>query len=147
MAKKSTNKKLEAAFLKHERETHDQIAKLEKVMNNLGIKIKGVKCEAILGIVKEAEEMIKEAKEPEVRDAALIAAAQKAEHYEIASYGSLCNFATRLGHDTEAKLLHSILEQEKKTDAALTDLAEAGINDQADKPVKKTSWFGSEAAA
>ena len=147
MAKKATDKKLEAAFLKHERETRDQIAKLEKVMNNLGIKIKGVKCEAIVGIVKEADEMIKESKDPEVRDAALIAAGQKAEHYEIATYGSLCNFALRLGHESEAKILHSILEQEKKTDAALTALADAGINNQADKPVKQSTWFGGESHA
>jgi ferritin-like metal-binding protein YciE len=151
MAKKATDKKLEAAFLKHERETKDQIAKLERVMNNLGIKVKGVKCEAILGIIKEADEMIKESKDPEVRDAALIAAGQKAEHYEIATYGSLCTFAQKLGHPAEAKILHSILEQETRTDEALTELAESGINERADKPEKPnkgvTSWLVGESHA
>lgn len=148
MAKKATDKKLQAGFLKHEKETKDQIAKLERVMNSLGIKVKGKKCPAILGIIAEAEELMKECKEPEVLDAALIAAGQKAEHYEIATYGTLCNFAKRLGHSAEATILHSILEQEKKTDEALTDLANGGINEKADKPEKKdSSWFGESRAA
>ena len=131
MAKKATNPQLEKAFLKHEKETTDQIAKLERVMESLGIKVKGKKCPAILGIIEEAEELMKEAKDPEVRDAALIAAAQKAEHYEIATYGTLCNFAKRLGHTAEGKILHSILEQEKATDEGLTELANSGINEAA----------------
>jgi ferritin-like metal-binding protein YciE len=131
MAKKASDPELERAFLKHEKETGDQIAKLERVMQALDIKVKGKKCPAILGIIEEAEELMKEAKDDEVRDAALIAAAQKAEHYEIATYGTLCNFAKRLGHLAEAKILHSILEQEKATDESLTDLANSGINEAA----------------
>lgn len=134
MAKKATNPELSKAFLKHEKETTDQIAKLERVMESLGIKVKGKKCPAILGIIEEAEELMKDAKDPEVRDAALIAAAQKAEHYEIATYGTLCNFAKRLGYETEGKILHSILEQEKATDEGLTDLANSGINEAANDP-------------
>lgn len=126
MAEKATNAKLEAAFTKHLRETEDQIRKLEQVMKSLDITVKAEKCDAIEGIVKEAEHMMKEAKDPEVLDAALIAAAQKVEHYEIATYGTLCTFAKQLGYTAEGKILHSILEQEKATDEALSGLAETG---------------------
>ncbi len=148
MAKKATNPELAKGFLKHEKETHDQIAKLERVMTSIGIKVKGKKCPAILGIIEEAHELIKESKDPEVRDAALIAAGQKAEHYEIASYGTLCNFAKRLGYTTEAGILHSILEQEKMTDEALTKLANSGINDAANDPIdRKLPRTASDAAS
>ncbi len=131
MAKKACSPELSAAFLKHEKETGDQISKLERVMKSLEITVKGKKCPAILGIIEEAEELMKEAANDETMDAALIAAGQKAEHYEIATYGSLCSFANRLGHTKEAEILHSILEQEKMTDEALTDIAESGVNDAA----------------
>ncbi len=131
MAKKANDPALSAAFLKHEKETGDQIAKLERVMESLDIKVKGTKCPAILGIIEEAEELMKDAADSETLDAALIAAGQKAEHYEIATYGTLCNFAKRLGYTSEAKILHSILEQEKSTDEKLTELADGGINDAA----------------
>ncbi len=128
MAKKATSPKLKQGFEKHLEETEDQIAKLEKVMKSLNIKIKGEKCEAIEGLLKEGEELMKDAKDDETRDAALICAAQKVEHYEIATYGCLCAFAKRLGYNDEAKILHSILEQERKTDETLTKLAEGPAN-------------------
>ncbi len=128
MAKKAPDAKLAAAFTKHREETESQIEKLEQVMDSLDIKIKGEKCEAMAGILKEAEEMMGDATEPEVLNASMIAAAQKVEHYEIATYGSLVCWATELGYTAQAKLLTSILEQEKKTDVTLTKLAESGIN-------------------
>lgn len=132
MAKKASDPKVEAAFKKHEAETVTQVEKLERVMTALGMKVKGEKCEAIEGILKEAEEMMKEAGTDAVRDAAMVAAAQKVEHYEMATYGTLVCYATSLGHKAEAKLLQSILDQERKTDEALTALAEGGINDMAE---------------
>jgi len=96
------------------------------------MKPEGEKCEAIEGLIKEAKSIIKETKDDETINAALIAAAQKVEHYEIATYGALCAFAKQLGYDEAAKTLHSILEQEKSADEKLTDLAYAGINDMAD---------------
>lgn len=132
MQKKASNAKLAAAFKKHETETVTQIEKLERVMTSLGMKVKGEKCDAIEGIIKEAEGIMKECANEAVCDAAMIAAAQKVEHYEIATYGTLVCYANGLGHKSEAKLLQSILDQERKTDEALTTLAENGINDMAE---------------
>jgi ferritin-like metal-binding protein YciE len=138
MAKKCPNPKLAAAFQKHQEETATQIEKLEQVMTSLDIKVKGKKCPAILGIIEEAEEIMSDFKgEDAVLCAGMIAAGQKAEHYEIATYGTLCQWATDLGYKTQAKLLHSILEQEKKTDIALTQLAESGINESAEPRTSK----------
>jgi len=124
MAASATDPQLRKAFETHLRETGDQLKKIERVMAMLGLKARGEKCEAIDGILKETENLISHAKNDLVLDAVLIAAAQKVEHYEIATYGTLCAFANRLGYKEEAKLLHEILEQEKKTDLALTRLAE-----------------------
>lgn len=124
MAKKANDAKLKKAFETHLEETKDQIVKIENIMRSLDIKIKGEKCEAIEGLLKEADELMSNIKEPEALDAGLILAAQKIEHYEIATYGCLCAFANRLGYKAVGKILHSILEQERKTDSALTNLAE-----------------------
>ncbi len=131
MAQAATDEDLANAFETHQDETGEQIAKLEQVFELLDMKPAGEKCEAIEGLLKEAKEIIKDTKDDEVINAALIAAAQKVEHYEIATYGSLCAFAKRLGYDEAATLLHEILEQEKETDEKLTDLAETGVNDMA----------------
>lgn len=132
MSKKAPDAKLSSAFLKHKEETEDQIAKLEQVMTSLDIKVKGIKCEAMAGLLEEADEMMKESVEDEVLCAAMIAAAQKVEHYEIATYGTLVCWANNLGYKQQAKLLQSILDQEKKTDVSLTTLAESGINSAAE---------------
>lgn len=132
MAEKATDENLIQAFTKHLNETGGQIAKLEQVFSLLGMKPEGEKCEAIEGLLKEAKEIIKDTDDDETINASLIAAAQKIEHYEIATYGCLCAFAKRLGHTEAGDLLHSILEQEKATDVSLTGLAEqGGINDMA----------------
>lgn len=133
MAKKATDRQLKDAFETHLKETEHQIVKLEDVMESLGIAVEGEKCEAIEGLLKEAKELIATTTDDEALDAALILAAQKVEHYEIATYGCLCAFANRLGHTGEAEVLHSILEQERATDEILTKLAEKspGINERA----------------
>ena len=129
MIKKAPDAKSEAAFEKHYEETETQIEKLEQVMKSLDIKVKGKKCPAILGILEEAEELMSDFEgEDSVLSAAMIAAAQKVEHYEIATYGTLVQWATDLGYKSQAKLLQSILDEEKKTDVALTKLAQSGVN-------------------
>ncbi len=136
MARKASNPKAAAAFEKHKAETEDQIARLDQVMKSMGMPAKGKKCEAIEGIIREAEEMMQDAGTPEVCDAALIAAGQKVEHYEIATYGTIICWAEELGYSKEAKILRTILDQEKKTDLALTKLAEGGVNEAAEAPRK-----------
>ncbi len=128
MAKKANSPKLSQAFTKHLEETKSQIEKLEQVMNSCGVKVKGKKCEAIEGLIKEAEELMSDSEKSEVLDAAIIAAAQKVEHYEMATYGTLCAWAKQLGLTTEGKTLHSIYDQEQGADEKLSELAESGIN-------------------
>ncbi len=131
MAKKASNEKLANAFLKHRDQTEGQIERLDKAFEMIGKKAKGKKCEAILGIIAEGEEVIEEAEDQEVLDAGLIAAAQAAEHYEIARYGTLCAWAKQLGKPQLARLLHQTLEEERQTDELLTKLAETSVNEAA----------------
>ena len=123
MADKATNPELRDAFLSHLDETKDQVSKLVQVMGSLDIEIKAEECEAIKGILKEAKELMGNTDDRQALDAALILAAQKVEHYEIATYGCLCAFAECLGFTSEAQILHSILDQEKNADSTLTSLA------------------------
>ncbi len=140
MVKKAPDAKASAAFQKHQEETATQIEKLEQVMTSLDIKIKGKKCPAILGIIEEAEELMSDFEgQDAVMTAGMIAAAQKVEHYEIATYGTLVCWANELGYKQQAKLLTSILDQEKKTDVALTQMAESGVNQAAELPSKKAA--------
>lgn len=131
MAKAATSPQLKAGFEQHLRETENQIARLEEVCRAVGCKTGSNTCEATEGLIAEGEEVMKLGLDAETLDAGLIAAAQKVEHYEIALYGTLCAFAKRLGHPDAARLLHQTLEEEKATDAKLTQLAESGINEQA----------------
>jgi ferritin-like metal-binding protein YciE len=131
MAKAANSPQLKAGFEQHLRETETQIGRLEEVCRAVGCKTGGNTCEATEGLIKEGEEVMKLGLDADTLDAGLIAAAQKVEHYEIAMYGTLCAFAKKLGHADAARLLHQTLEEEKATDAKLTQLAEAGINDQA----------------
>ena len=127
MAKKATSKKLQTAFTKHHKETEKQIDRLDRVFALIGKRASGKKCPAIEGIIEEAEEVIKEAKDPTIRDAAMLAAAQSVEHYEISRYGTLVAWAEQLGMTDAARLLQQTLDEEKKTDAALTKLAESSL--------------------
>ena len=124
MAKKATNEDLQFGFEQHLEETKNQISKLEQVFELCGYEKEREECEAIEGLLEEGEGLMKEAESGATLDSALIAAAQKVEHYEIASYGALCKMAKKLGQDDAAKLLHEILEQEKATDEKLTKLCD-----------------------
>ena len=128
MAKAASSEELRAGFEEHLEQTREHIRRLEKVFESVEASPNGVKCDGMEGLIKEGEEVIKEVKDPEVRDAGLIAAAQKVEHYEIACYGTVCTYAELLGDSEACSLLGATLEEEKETDRKLTELAETGIN-------------------
>ena len=128
MAKAAQSDQLRAAFQKHEGETEGQVARLEQVFELLGEPAKGKTCDAIMGLVKEGQEIIKEFKNTEALDAGLLAAAQAVEHYEISRYGTLKTWALELGMNDAARLLDQTLKEEEKTDEALTQLAKAAVN-------------------
>lgn len=131
MAKAATDKKLARGFLDHLKETEEHIVRIEQAAASTGMKLKRNKCEAMEGLVAEGAEAIEEIEKGPVLDVALIAAAQKVEHYEIASYGTLVELARQLGFDEAADLLAETLDEEKATDEKLTELAEGGINENA----------------
>jgi ferritin-like metal-binding protein YciE len=134
MLKKAKNQQLKAAFETHMKETEGQVERLEQVFEALGEKAKGKKCHAMEGLLEEAKEMMGEDMEDDVMDAALIAAAQKVEHYEIASYGTVRTWAQLLGNKDVARLLQQTLDEEGKTDKLLSKLAESSINVEAATP-------------
>ena len=131
MISKVSDQQLQSAFLTHLAETEHHIARVEEVFRMHGEKPKAVTCPAIDGIVTEAEEIMGEASDPEVLDAAALAAAQAVEHYEIARYGTLKTWAAELGLKEAVKLLDATLAEEKKTDETLTRLAEQEVNQHA----------------
>ena len=131
MAKAAQNEDLAAAFEKHQAETEEHVTRLEQVFELMEEPAKGKTCPAILGILEEGQEMMKEFKGSSALDAALVAAAQSVEHYEISKYGSLRTWAEELGQTEAVGLLDETLEEEKATDEALTDLAEAVVNAEA----------------
>jgi ferritin-like metal-binding protein YciE len=133
MAKKASSKKLQTAFTKHEKETERQVERLDQVFELLGKRAKGKECPAIDGIIEEAEEVMKEAKDDTIRDAAMLAAAQAVEHYEISRYGTLVAWAEKMEMSDAAQLLEATLEEEKATDLKLTQLAESEINVEAEE--------------
>jgi ferritin-like metal-binding protein YciE len=133
MAKKASSADLAAAFEAHLDETQEQVVRLEEIFGILEKPARGKKCPAIDGIIEEGEEIIKEAKDDTVRDAGMLAAAQAVEHYEISRYGTLKAWAEKLGMDDVASLLDETLEEEKKTDLKLTDLADSEINIEANE--------------
>ncbi|EOM2550117.1 ferritin-like domain-containing protein, partial [Escherichia coli] len=129
LSRSAYSDKLTAAFQSHLDETHGQIERIDQVVDSEdGLKLKRIKCAAMEGLIEEANEVIESTDKNEVRDAALIAAAQKVEHYEIASYGTLVTLAEQLGYKKAAKLLKETLEEEKATDVKLTDLAFNNVN-------------------
>lgn len=128
MARQATSEELAAGLTDHLEETRGQIVRLEKVFELLGKKAQAKKCEAMEGLLKEGEGIMEETAQGPVRDAGIIAAAQKVEHYEIASYGTLAAFATLLGEEEVAELLQETLEEEKAADMKLTEVAESAIN-------------------
>jgi ferritin-like metal-binding protein YciE len=131
MAKKASSDELRQAFEEHLKETENQIQRLEKVFKELDMAPKGKKCEGIEGIISEGKEMMKEIDEPSLLDAALISAAQKVEHYEIASYGTVRTYAEMLNMENVANLLQETLDEESQANEKLTKLALNGVNEEA----------------
>ena len=131
MEKAAHAKELKAAFKAHLKQTEGQVARLEQIFEALGEKPTGHKCKAMEGLVEEGSETIHEDAVPEVKDAGLIAAAQRVEHYEMAGYGTARTFAQHLKETAAAKLLAATLKEEEETDAKLSELAETNINLQA----------------
>lgn len=130
MAEASVSPQLREAFQTHLMETKGHVDRLEEVFRQIGAKVKGETCDAMKGLISEGEDMISDTPEAPLRDAGLIAAANRVEHYEIAAYGSARTFAEKLGLPQAAALLRQTLEEEKKAEALLTQLA-ANINTQA----------------
>ncbi|MGP1396206.1 MAG: YciE/YciF ferroxidase family protein [Inquilinaceae bacterium] len=128
MAEKAANERLADAFTEHREETVGQIERLEQVFEVIGKKAAGEKCDAIEGLIEEAEGLMEEIDDADTLDAALLAAAQAVEHYEIARYGTLIAWARRLGQDEARDLLEENLKQEKNADELLTDIATDEVN-------------------
>ena len=131
MAKAAESPELEQAFTSHLKETEGQIKRLERVFQQVGQAARGKKCKAMEGLIEEGKELMEEESEPQVLDAALISAAQKVEHYEIAAYGCLRTYAELLGFSEAAQLLKQNLQEEEAADKKLNALAEGGINESA----------------
>jgi ferritin-like metal-binding protein YciE len=132
MAKAAQAQDLKAAFEKHEAETEGHVERLEEVFAEIDELPRGKTCDAIVGIIEEGQEVMKEYKGTPALDAALLAAAQAVEHYEISRYGTLRTWAQELGLSQSVKLLDATLAEEKKTDEALTELAESNVNQHAE---------------
>lgn len=132
MIKAASHPELQTAFEEHLEQTEGQIERLDQAFKLLGIPAKGQKCAGMAGLIEEGKKIMEQDADPAVMDAALIAAAQKIEHYEIASYGCVCTYAEMLGYDQVHDLLGQNLEEEETTDERLTILAESVINIEAE---------------
>ena len=132
MAAAAKSEELTAAFESHLAETENHIKRLEQVFTSLDEPVKSKECKAMKGLLAEGKEMMEEMKDSPALDAALIAAAQKVEHYEIASYGTVCAWAEKMGLDEAVELLNATLDEEKAADEKLTAIAESTANDAGD---------------
>ncbi len=131
MAEAASNPELRQGFERHLEQTRGHVSRLERAFQKLGVSVKENTCEAMRGLIEEGQEIISQWGDSEVRDAGLIAAGQKVEHYEIASYGCLCTWSRQIGQHEVAQLLGQTLEEEKETDNKLTQIAEEMVNLQA----------------
>ena len=131
LAKAASNPKLREAFEKHLEETQGHVRRLEQVFESLDERVRGKHCDGIAGIIEEGKAIMEESFEDGAMDACLIAAGQRAEHYEMAAYGTLVAWAQAMGHNEAAKLLQQTLDEEKAADKKLSSLAEGGINQSA----------------
>jgi ferritin-like metal-binding protein YciE len=131
MAKAASSPELQQAFTTHRDETQGHVQRLEEVFASIEEKVRGKHCDGIAGIIEEGKAAMEEDFEEATMDAALIASGQRAEHYEMAAYGTLVAWAKAMGHTEAADLLQQILDEEKATDEKLSQLAEGGINQQA----------------
>lgn len=137
LARKATSDEVRSAIETHASETENQVIKLEQVFASIDERATAKKCEAMEGLIKESETIVDETEDGTMtRDVGIIAAAQKMEHYEIASYGSMRTLADVLGMNEASELLNQILEEEKRTDALLTQIAERFVNQSAMKETK-----------
>src|SRR5882724_4118586 len=131
MAKAATNAELKAGFEEHLEQTRGHVERLDEIARQLGKKLTGHKCKAMEGLIEEGSDLIGEDADDSVRDAGLIGAAQRVEHYEIAGYGTAAALAEKLGLSDVAEVLAETLEEEKQTDAKLTEIAESAVNAEA----------------
>jgi ferritin-like metal-binding protein YciE len=131
MAEAANSSQLKQAFQSHLTETEGHVSRLERIFNEINIQPKRETCEAMKGLIAEGEEMIKAGGDPDVKDAALIAAAQRVEHYEMSGYGTARAFAQRLGLTQAASLLEQTLQEEKGADEKLNRIAESSVNQKA----------------
>jgi ferritin-like metal-binding protein YciE len=131
MAEKASNPELRQAFERHHRQTEEQVRRLDRIFDSLEHQPGGHKCRGMEGLIQEGEEVMKEAESDAVRDAGMIAAAQRVEHYEIAAYGTARTYARVLGNEDAAELLQQTLEEEGEADKQLTMLAEGQVNREA----------------
>jgi ferritin-like metal-binding protein YciE len=132
MASKATHDELRRAFEEHQATTEEQVRRLETIFDELGQSPTGKKCRGMEGLIEEGREILEEDADPDVRDAALIGAAQRVEHYEIAGYGTARTYARQLGFNNHVELLQRTLDEEGRTDERLTQLAEGRINRDAE---------------
>jgi len=128
LAKKASNEELREAFEAHLEETQTHVERLERVFKQLGMPVRGKKCEGMQHLIAEGNDMIAECEDDDTRDAVMIAAAQKVEHYEIASYGTIRTWANMLGQQELAAIFEETLEEEKAADEKLTGIAESFVN-------------------
>ena len=144
MAKAASSPKLRAAFEEHLEETRGQVDRLEQIFQNLDEKVRGKHCDGIAGIIEEGKSVMEEDFDEATMDACLIAGGQRAEHYEIAAYGTLIAWAKALGHMDAVDLLQQTLDEEKTADEKLTTLAEGGINQSAADAVEADTEMDEE---
>jgi len=152
LIKKATAAELKTALTSHLGETEEHLARLEKVFGLMGMPVKGKKCEGMQHLIAEGAEMIAECEEDGTRDAVIIAAAQKCEHYEICSYGTIRVWANLLNHTDVGGLFEETLEEEKTADLKLTNIAESFVNEEAaeeggGKEIKRSAVKGRRPAA
>ena len=133
MAKAAESDELRQAFEEHLQQTEEQISRLDQVFESLGETMKRKTCKGMQGLIEEGKEVMEEQKGSAAIDAALIAAAQKVEHYEIATYGTLCAWAEQMGHQEALELLKQNIDEEETTDERLTELAESLANQRAEQ--------------
>jgi ferritin-like metal-binding protein YciE len=131
LAKASENEELKNALMHHREETQGQVERLQKAFEALGKRARGQTCEAINGLIEEGEEIVEEVQEGAVRDAGIVASAQAVEHYEMARYGTIIAWAKAVGANDVVKLMQETLEEEKKADTTLNQLATRTLNQQA----------------
>ena len=132
MEKNATSKELKSAIQSHLEETKEHVSRLEEVFKSIKVKAEAEKCDAMAGLLEEGEGIMEETEVGSVRDAGIIAASQKVEHYEIATYGTLAAFAKVLGHKEALKLLLFTLKEEKACDKKLTSIADTNLNSKAE---------------